>query len=68
MARSVFQARCGALSAPYRRWRITLFPQYDASKPVALKGVVAKIEWANPHAYIYADIKRRNWQSSAMRS
>jgi hypothetical protein len=31
--------------------------EYDANKPVEVKGVVAKVEWVNPHAYIYVDMK-----------
>jgi hypothetical protein len=31
--------------------------EYDASKPVTLKGVVTKIEWMNPHAWFYIDVK-----------
>jgi Family of unknown function (DUF6152) len=30
--------------------------EFDASKPVTLKGVVTKIEWANPHTYFYMDV------------
>ena len=30
--------------------------EYDAQAPVALKGVVTKVEWTNPHAYIYIDV------------
>ena len=31
--------------------------EYDANKPVTLKGVVTKIEWTNPHARFYVDVK-----------
>jgi len=31
--------------------------EYDASKPVTLKGAVSKIEWTNPHARFYIDVK-----------
>jgi hypothetical protein len=30
--------------------------QYDANKPVTLKGTVTKIEWTNPHARFYIDV------------
>lgn len=30
--------------------------EYDANKPVTLKGTVTKIEWTNPHARIYFDV------------
>jgi hypothetical protein len=31
--------------------------EYDANKPVELKGVVTKVEWTNPHARFYVDVK-----------
>ena len=33
------------------------FPaQYDANKPVTLTGKVTKVEWTNPHIFIYIDV------------
>lgn len=31
--------------------------EYDRSKPVELTGTVTKLEWTNPHARIYIDVK-----------
>ena len=31
--------------------------EFDASKPVNLKGKVTKMEWVNPHGWIYIDVK-----------
>ena len=31
--------------------------EYDANKPVTLKGTVSKVEWMNPHARFYVDVK-----------
>jgi len=31
--------------------------EFDATKPVTLNGVVTKIEWANPHIWVYLDVK-----------
>jgi hypothetical protein len=31
--------------------------EYDGTAPVTLKGVVAKVEWSNPHVHIYVDVK-----------
>jgi len=31
--------------------------EFDASQPVELKGTVSRIEWMNPHAYFYIDVK-----------
>lgn len=33
---------------------------YDARKPVTVKGVVTKVEWTNPHTRIYVDAKDEN--------
>jgi hypothetical protein len=29
--------------------------EYDAKKPVTVKGVVTKIEWTNPHTHFYVE-------------
>jgi hypothetical protein len=31
--------------------------EYDSNKPVTLKGTVSKVEWTNPHARFYVDVK-----------
>lgn len=31
--------------------------EYDENKPVELKGIVTKVEWTNPHARFYIDVK-----------
>jgi hypothetical protein len=31
--------------------------EFDANKPVSLKGVVTKMEWINPHSWIHLDVK-----------
>ena len=30
--------------------------EYDRSKPITLKGKVTKVEWMNPHIWIYLDV------------
>jgi hypothetical protein len=41
--------------------------QYDSKKPVNMTGVVTRVEWTNPHVYIFVDIadpktkKVANW-------
>ena len=32
--------------------------EYDASKPVTLTGTLSKMEWVNPHSWIYLDVKQ----------
>ena len=31
--------------------------EFDSTKPVTLKGAVTKLEWANPHIWVYLDVK-----------
>ena len=31
--------------------------QYDVNKPITLTGRVTKVEWTNPHIYVFADVK-----------
>jgi hypothetical protein len=32
-------------------------PEFDGSQTISLKGTVSKMEWVNPHAWIYIDVK-----------
>src|SRR5215471_15490234 len=32
--------------------------EFDANNPIRLEGTVAKMEWVNPHAWIYVDVKK----------
>jgi hypothetical protein len=34
--------------------------EFDQSKPITLEGAVTKVEWFNPHVYIYIDVKDAN--------
>ena len=34
--------------------------EYDATKFVTMKGTVTKMEWVNPHAWLYIDVKDAN--------
>jgi hypothetical protein len=31
--------------------------EFDSTKPVSLKGTVTKVEWLNPHIWLYLDVK-----------
>ena len=31
--------------------------EFDANKPLKLTGTVTKVEWTNPHAWFYLDVK-----------
>jgi len=32
--------------------------EFDANKPVLLKGAIVKVEWVNPHTWIHMEVKR----------
>jgi hypothetical protein len=34
--------------------------EFDSSKSFSVKATITKIEWVNPHTYIYADVKEEN--------
>ena len=31
--------------------------EYDATKTITVKGTIQKLEWVNPHAYFWVDVK-----------
>src|SRR5580692_8758623 len=34
--------------------------EYDSNKPMKITGTVSKVEWMNPHARFYVDVKEAN--------
>lgn len=38
--------------------------EFDAQKPVTLKGTIVKMEWYNPHAWLYIDVKDPDGKST----
>ena len=48
----------GLLMAAAPTWAHHAFAaEFDAQKPVKLKGTVAKVEFINPHSWIHIDVK-----------
>ncbi len=47
----------GALAAAPAFAHHSFAAEYDSAKPVTLKGAVTKMEWMNPHARFYVDVK-----------
>src|SRR6516225_8756600 len=39
--------------------------EFDAKRPVKLQGTVTKMEWINPHAWIYLDVKGKDGANRA---
>jgi hypothetical protein len=43
----------------------SLASEFDESKPLTLQGVITKIDWLNPHVYIYLDVKKAGGGTTA---
>ena len=55
---AVLTAGCGLLLAALPILAHHSFAaEYDASKPIKITGTVTKMEWMNPHARFYVDVK-----------
>ena len=54
--RLLLHAHAGGRCAPRRRLITRSLAQYDIDKPISLTGKVTKVEWTNPHIFIYADV------------
>lgn len=39
--------------------------EFDPSQPVNLRGIVTRVEWRNPHTYLYVDVKNANGKVSS---
>jgi hypothetical protein len=49
---------CGLLiSASSAMAHHSFAAEYDSNKQVTVKGVVQKVAWVNPHAYVFIDVK-----------
>jgi len=55
---SVFVAGMGLLAAAAPLLAHHSFAaEYDSNKPITITGTVTKVEWMNPHARFYVDVK-----------
>ena len=34
--------------------------EFDSTKPIAITGVLTKVDWTNPHIYVYLDVKEKD--------
>jgi len=55
---SVFVAGLGLMAAAVPMLAHHSFAaEYDSNKPISITGTVTKVEWMNPHARFYVDVK-----------
>jgi hypothetical protein len=54
---AVLVAGIGLLAALPLAAHHSFSAEFDATKPVSLQGTVTKIDWMNPHIWIYIDTK-----------
>ena len=45
------------LTAAAARAHHSFEAEYDSRRPITLTGVVTKVDWINPHAYVFLDTK-----------
>jgi uncharacterized protein DUF6152 len=58
MTRTVFAALSAlALAGATLSAHHSFAAEFDINKPVTLSGTVTKVEWVNPHVYVYLDVK-----------
>jgi hypothetical protein len=58
MKRLLALLMAGALAAPVpARAHHAFAAEFDADKPVTIEGTVQKVEWMNPHIWVYVDMK-----------
>lgn len=56
-ARAAMVAMAGLLAAGAAWSHHSLSGQFDVQKSFSITGVVSRVDWINPHTYVYVDVK-----------
>jgi hypothetical protein len=52
-------AAFGVLLGPHSAWAHHSFAaEFDIHQPITIEGALTKMEWVNPHGWIYIDVKK----------
>jgi hypothetical protein len=57
---AVLSLLCIMFTASWASAHHSFAAEYDNNKTVTVKGVVQKVAWVNPHAYVYIDVTEQN--------
>jgi hypothetical protein len=60
IARSWIAAFALGLATPVVQAHHSLSGQFDVAKSFEITGVVSRVDWVNPHTYVYVDVKQVN--------
>jgi hypothetical protein len=54
-----FGVALGFLAGPAVEAHHAFSAEFDSTKPVALRGIITKMEWLNPHAWLHIEVKTK---------